>query len=283
MTDVLPKDFVRALGEPAVSTRLLRFTQRLAYFDVVESTNDVAMGLLESGAPDGTTVLASAQTSGRGRRGRSWFSPEGVGLYLSVVIRDLQAVPITLLAGVVAADGFRAATEGAVDLEWPNDLVVESDESSHMWSRRKKVGGILAEGASGGADHGAVVVGIGVNINSMGYPPDIVDRASSLEAISGRKVDRGIVMSSILLSLAEWSDKCRAAGGATMLQRWRELSPSSHGARVSWASTEGDRSGITEGIDSDGALRVRFGEQSERVLGGTLVWLPEPSVDSLEG
>ena len=49
MTDVLPKDFVRALGEPAVSTRLLRFTQRLAYFDVVESTNDVAMGLLESG------------------------------------------------------------------------------------------------------------------------------------------------------------------------------------------------------------------------------------------
>ena len=283
MTDVLPKDFVRALGEPVVATRLSRFTQRLAYFDVVESTNDVAMRLLESGAPDGTTVLASAQTAGRGRRGRNWFSPEGVGLYLSVVIRDMQAVPITLLAGVVAAEGIRAVTEVPVELEWPNDLVVESDESSSMWPRRQKVGGILAEGASGRADHGAVVVGIGVNVNSMRCPPDIAERASSLEAVSGRKIDRGVVMSSILLSLAGWSDKCRTAGGVTMLQRWRELSPSSHGSRVVWASAEGDRTGVTEGIDSDGALRVRFGEQSERVLGGTLVWLPETTLDSVEG
>ena len=283
MTDVLPKDFVRALGEAAVATRLSRFTQRLAYFDVVASTNDVAMGLLESGAPDGTTVLASTQTAGRGRRGRNWFSPEGVGLYLSVVIRDLQAVPITLLAGVVAAEGIRSVTEVPVELEWPNDLVVESDESSPIWPRRQKVGGILAEGAPGRADHGAVVVGIGVNVNLAGYPPEIADRASSLEVISGRKVDRGAVLSSILLSLAGWSDKCKAAGGATMLQRWRELSPSSRGSRVLWASTEGDRSGVTEGIDSDGALRVRFGEQIERVFGGTLVWLPGPTLDSMGG
>ena len=131
--------------------------------------------------------------------------------------------------------------------------------------------------------HRQVVVGIGVNVNSTGYPHDIAARASSLEVISGRKVDRGAVLSSILLSLAGWSDKCKAAGGATMLQRWRELSPSSHGSRVLWASTEGDRSGVTEGIDSDGALRVRFGEQIERVFGGTLVWLPGPTLDSMGG
>lgn len=283
MTDVLPKDFARALGEPSVATRLSRFTQRLTYCDVVESTNDVAMDLLDSGAPDGTTVLASTQTAGRGRRGRSWFSPKGAGLYLSVVIRDLQSVPITLLAGVVAAEGIRSVAEMPVELEWPNDLVVQSDESSPAWPRRQKVGGILAEGASDRAGHGAVVVGIGVNVNSMGYPHEIAARASSLEAVSGRKIDRGVVMASILLSLARWSDKCRTAGGMTMLQRWRELSPSSQGSRVLWASATGDRTGVTEGIDSDGALRVRFGEQSERVFGGELVWLPEPTLDSLEG
>jgi BirA family biotin operon repressor/biotin-[acetyl-CoA-carboxylase] ligase len=275
MSDAVPPDLVRALSAPDVSDRLRPFTRRLSYFDTVSSTNDIAMELLACGAPEGTTVLAARQTAGRGRRGRSWFSPEGVGLYVSVVLRDVRSASVTLLAGVAAAEGLRAATHVPVDLEWPNDLVVARADRELDQHPRAKVGGILSEGAPGDID--GVVVGIGVNVASTEYPTEIASRASCLEALADRAVDRATVLVEMLASLATWRERYAVDDGVTMLDRWRALSPSSVGARVAWTATTGERRGVTDGIEADGALRVRSNGELERIVGGTLTWLPDPA------
>ena len=277
MTDTVPPDLVRALGAPGVSDRLHPFTRRLSYFDAVSSTNDVAMELLASGAPEGTTVLAARQTAGRGRRGRSWFSPDGAGLYVSIVLRDVQSASVTLLAGVAAAEGLRAASHVPVDLEWPNDLVVARPSWGHDRPARAKVGGILSEGAPGDGAETGVVVGIGINVASTDYPTEIASRAASLEAFADRPVDRATVLVELLASLATWRARFTVDGGVTMLDRWRSLSPSSAGAMVAWTATTGERRGITDGIEADGTLRVQSEGRLERIVGGTLTWLPEPA------
>ena len=277
MTDAVPPDLARALSAPDVEERLRPFTKHLSYFDAVSSTNDVAMELLAAGAPEGTTVLAATQTAGRGRRGRSWFSPEGAGLYVSVVLRDVRSASVTLLAGVAAAEGLRAATHVPVDLEWPNDLVVARTNREHGRPPRAKVGGILSEGSPGDTDGAGAVVGIGVNVASIAYPGDIASRASSLEALADQAVDRANVLVELLASLARWRERYAVDGGVTMLDRWRALSPSSAGARVAWTATTGERRGVTDGIEADGALRVRSDGQLERIVGGTVTWLFDPA------
>ncbi len=273
----VPSDLALALGSPHVSDRLRRFTERLSYFDEVSSTNDIAMKLLASGAPDGTTVLAGRQTAGRGRRGRNWFSPEGAGLYVSVVLRDVRSASVTLLAGVAAAEGLRAATHVPVDLEWPNDLVVTREDRERDRPQRAKVGGILCEGSPGETDEAGVVVGIGVNVTSTAYPADIASRTSSLEALADRAVDRWRVLVELLASLAMWRERYAVDGGVTMLDRWRALSPSSAGTRVAWTATTGERRGVTDGIEADGSLRVRSDGKLERIVGGTVTWLSDPA------
>jgi BirA family biotin operon repressor/biotin-[acetyl-CoA-carboxylase] ligase len=275
MTDAVPSDLARAFSAPDVSDRLRPFIQRLLYFDTVSSTNDIAMELLLSGAPEGTTVLAAGQTAGRGRHGRDWFSPEGAGLYVSVVLRDVKSSSVTLLAGVAVAEGLRVSTHVPVDLEWPNDLVVVRTDRGDEWHPRVKVGGILSEGSPGDTD--GVVVGIGVNVTSTAYPTEIASRAASLEDLADRTVDRATVLVEMLASLAMWRERYAVDGGTTMLDRWRELSPSSVGARIAWTVATGERRGVTDGIESDGTLRVWSNGELERIVGGTLTWLTDPA------
>ena len=279
MTEPFPADVARVLDERRASDGLGSLADRLSYVSVVSSTNDVAMDLAAAGVPDGTAVFASRQTAGRGRRGRSWFSPGDSGLYLSVVFREVRSALVTLLAGVAVAEGMRRAARVHIELEWPNDLVVEPPPSSAHPNGRLKVGGILSEASTAMAAGQAVVVGIGVNLSSAAYPEEIASRATSLEALAGRAVDRGVVLLEILAALMEWRERFLPDGGAAMLTRWTELSPSSRGAMVAWTAAEGRRIGITDGVESDGALRVRSDGRIERLRGGTLTWLPERGAD----
>ncbi len=160
--------------------RLAGFAQ-LRYFAEVDSTNDIALALAAGGAPEGTSVLADVQGAGRGRRGRSWFSPAGAGLYLSVVVRPGESARtlslLTLAAGVAAAEAVAAASGLPVELKWPNDLV-----TGRPW---RKLGGLLCESTGPGATVDAVVVGLGINLRQAAYPPEIADRATSIETELG--------------------------------------------------------------------------------------------------
>ena len=267
MPEPLPDDIASAFVRTA--HRRGRFGSRVFYFTEIGSTNDYAATLAESGALEGTTVIASAQTAGRGRFGRTWFSPPGAGLYVSVIVRDTRAAPLlTLAGGVAVADGIRTATGLRVEIKWPNDIVVDTG-----LGRRRKLAGILAEGSTGPEGLQHVVLGFGINIRTTAYPAEIGDRATSLEAELGREVDSGPVLGEILAELG--GHVARLASGETgvVLDRWRQLAPSARGAKVEWDGPAGARTGRTAGIDETGALLVHDGSETERVISGTVRWI----------
>jgi BirA family biotin operon repressor/biotin-[acetyl-CoA-carboxylase] ligase len=231
------------------------------YFSEVASTNDVAATL-----PEGAVVLADCQTAGRGRRGHTWFSPPGSGLYVSVVLAlgrasgdSLRATMLlTLAAGVALAEGLEAASGLVADLKWPNDLYVS----------RRKLAGILAE-TSG--DH--VILGFGINTSAASYPAELRDRVTSIESELGRTADRYRVFVETLAALARRYDDLLDGRFDAILDAWRRRAPGAAGARVAWTVNGVVETGVTAGIDDRGALLVRVGDRVERVVSGELTWL----------
>src|SRR6185436_530378 len=228
-------------GVAAAGTRLGRLGRRFEYFPTVGSTNDVASERCAGGDHEGVVFVADAQTSGRGRRGRTWFSPPGAGLYVSTVLAPRRSADAeramlltTLAAGVALVEGVREATGLAPSLKWPNDL----------YAGRRKLAGILAEGA---AD--AVVLGYGINVLSAAYPPELADRVTALESELGRAIDRGAVFAETLCALARRYDDLLEGRFDAILDAWRALAPSAQGTRVSWTSAAGPQRGVTAGID----------------------------------
>jgi len=238
-------------------------------FDSIGSTNDVALSRSAALAPDGAEgliVVADAQTAGRGRRGHTWFSPPGSGVYVSVVVAPSRAsdprratMIVTLAAGVAIAEGIEAGSGLPVTLKWPNDLQVG----------RRKVGGILAEGAVHGGGLNAVVLGYGINVRPAAYPPDLANRATSIEGELGRPADRRQLLIETLVTLGRRYDDLLAGRFDVILDAWRRRAPAASGARV----ISSGRTGITAGIDDDGALLVQTGDRIERVVGGEVEWL----------
>jgi BirA family transcriptional regulator, biotin operon repressor / biotin---[acetyl-CoA-carboxylase] ligase len=267
MRETPPPDVSSALS--AAADRRGCIGDPLHYFTDIGSTNDEALRLAEAGAPEGTTVVAAAQTAGRGRLGRAWFSPAGAGLYASVVIRDPLVTPLlTLAAGVALAEGVRAASALPVEIKWPNDLVV------HVGlDRRRKLAGILTEASSGAAGVPFAVVGFGINLLPAAYPPEIADRTTSLAAELGRTIDAGVVLAECLAALSESLDLVRAGRTATVLTRWLVLSPSASGSRVECDGPAGRLTGVTAGVAPDGALQVRCGGRVEAIRSGVVRWL----------
>ncbi|MET0595347.1 MAG: biotin--[acetyl-CoA-carboxylase] ligase, partial [Polyangiaceae bacterium] len=125
------------------------------------------------------------QTGGRGRLGRTWFSPPGENLYTSFVLRpdlDLKRLPlITLTAGLAVADVVASRVQGRVGVKWPNDVYIDG----------RKASGILSEVQMAGARAAWVVVGIGINVHARAFPPEIADRATSLALAGATSLHRG--------------------------------------------------------------------------------------------
>lgn len=236
------------------------------FFPTIGSTNDVASSL----GSEGAIVVADEQTAGRGRRGHSWFSPSGSGLYVSVVLTPSRAAVeppravslLTIAAGVALAEGIRASTGLDVSLKWPNDLFVG----------RRKLGGILAEAAGPGGAVDTVTLGYGINIAASAFPPDFADRATSLASELGRDIDRAQVLTETLAALAARYDDLLAGRYDAILDGWRRRAPAATGTAVSWTTPGGVVSGRTAGIDRDGALLVSVDGRIARIVSGELSW-----------
>jgi BirA family biotin operon repressor/biotin-[acetyl-CoA-carboxylase] ligase len=235
-------------------------TPAVHWHESVGSTMDVAAAMAAAGAPHGVVIAARQQTAGRGRRGATWVSPPGAGLYFSVVVRpdDTGATAlITLAAGVAVRDGITHATGLAAELKWPNDLLVG----------RRKLAGILAEGHALHTPVQAVVIGVGVNVRRAAYPPEVAARATSLEDELERAVDHEELLAAIVAQLDQRIEQLSRNPG-DILRAWRAASPSAHGTRVEWDS----RHGVTAGIDDTGALLVTTAAGVERIIAGHLHW-----------
>jgi BirA family biotin operon repressor/biotin-[acetyl-CoA-carboxylase] ligase len=256
---MIPQEFEVALA--ALRERRPDARLEVRWHASLPSTMDAAAALANAGAAHGVVVIADEQTQGRGRRGTTWASPTEAGLYFSFIARPAASRTLSLLtlaAGVAVREGIATATGLSADLKWPNDLLVG----------KRKLAGILAEGHALGTPEQGIIIGVGVNVQPAAYPPDVRARATSLEDELGRRVDRAVLLSEILISLWDWLARLGQSPG-DILQAWRAASPNAIGTRIEW---EG-RNGVTDGIDDDGALLVKTPSGIERVIAGELQWM----------
>ncbi len=207
---------------------------------VTDSTQRVARELAEQNAPDGTIVIADAQTAGRGTHGRSWSSPPGQNLYATAILRPSiplpQAALLSLRFAALLAQRLNAVLPGApLRVKWPNDLVTMEG---------KKVAGILGEMESRDSQIRYVLLGVGLNVNQVSFAPELPN-ATSLAILNDRSMDREATLELLCAALAEGP---LLPGG---LDLWRLLSHTlGRQVRV------GDVEGLAEGLAPDGALIV---------------------------
>ncbi len=153
-------------------------------FDSIDSTNTKAKELAEAGHPSGTLVVADQQTLGRGRRGRSWESPAGTGIFMTLMLKpDINpnnASMLTLVAAMATARAITEVTGEAAQIKWPNDIVMNG----------KKVVGILTEMSAQFDYINHIVVGIGINVHNEKFPEEIAKTASSLLLECGHRIHR---------------------------------------------------------------------------------------------
>ena len=198
---------------------------------------------------------------------RAWFSPPGAGLYVSIVCRNESAAPLSPLRVALRWPRNRAATDGRFR-SWPNDVVVE--DSSPLWWR--KLAGILAEASTSADGLQYVILGFGINLRPAAYPPELSDRATSIEAELGRTADGAAVLAETLTAFDRWFLQLSRGDSSGLLARWRELAPSSRGAVLEWDTPHGVVQGISAGLADDGALLVRVHDRIERIISGELRW-----------
>jgi BirA family biotin operon repressor/biotin-[acetyl-CoA-carboxylase] ligase len=238
----------------------------------VTSTNDEAMARARAGARHGTVVVAEVQTKGRGRGGHLWWSPNGENLYLSAVLRlplpPSAAPPLTLAAGVAVCD---AAHDLGVEakLKWPNDVLVGG----------KKLAGILTETSSRGDRLESVVVGIGLNVDTREFPPDLLGVATSLRLAKGGgvagpdspRIGIAPVLTALLTRLEEWIDRFVEGGAAQVARAWKDRS-AIFGKKMQVAVEGRIVIGTARDLDDDGALLIDGDDGKRwRVVSGEIV------------
>ena len=249
--------FAAALFQDALTTRAVG--RVLVYRAVTATTMTLARREATAGAPHGTLVLAEEQTAGRGRRGRSFFSPPGENLYFTIVLRGSSeslrglplAVPLAVCRGI-ASEGVEAR------IKWPNDI----------WVAGRKTCGMLIDAEVAGPS-AIAFPGIGINVN--GDPtanPELRDTATSLARELGRPVTRELLLARICDEL----EGAMALPAKALAEAYREVSMIL-GRAVTVMGGGATFAALATGIEDDGGLRVRLDEGSERVLNAAEVSL----------
>lgn len=220
-------------------------------FASIASTNTEALNQARQGADEGLCVVAGEQTAGRGRHGRAWISAKNAGLYFSVVLRpktEIRFLPLlTLMSAVVVAEVLRELYQLKIDIKWANDV--------HVGGR--KICGILAETAE--TKKGlAVVVGIGINLTSENFPPELEQIAASVEAETSAKPDAEKILQSLTKQFANFYRIFSGVDGAEKIrEEWAKNSSYFFGKPVRVALGNETIFGKTCGIEENGALRVK--------------------------
>lgn len=228
------------------------------WFDTIDSTNTQAKHLAVQGAPQGTVLIADHQTGGRGRRGRSFHSPAGTGIYMSVVLRPgctpEHIMHLTCAAAVAMCDAVENACGIRPGIKWTNDLVCG----------KRKIAGILTElgfDSAGHVDYAIVGVGINCTQTETDFPEDIRSIAGSLHTVTGKSIDRAKVAAAMIECFGHMSDHLLTDRQEILVQYRRDCV--TIGKEISVVKADGSvRHGTAMDIDSEGALIVRFPDGS---------------------
>lgn len=242
------------------------FAGHVHHFYRAGSTNTLAMEAASAGAPEGSVFLAEQQTAGRGRGSNKWHSAESTGIYCSVVLRPGLPPADVLVLSLAAGLAVQAAVAGMgagipPDLKWPNDLLIGG----------KKFCGILTEMSAEATRVRHVVVGIGINVNQTKLPEELQPIATSLQFTTGSEWSRIELCAALLKSLdREYRALLSSPSAhADILRRFEQNSLMARGCQVH-IEENGGFSGVTEGLDPRGFLKVRTSEGVRIVYSGTV-------------
>ena len=247
-----------ALQKTAISRRLKTKGMTLVVKDGVTSTNRLLKELAKEGAPEGTVLMASSQTEGRGRLGRTFYSPDGTGLYMSVLLRPTvpasEALSLTTAAAVAVCRAVEAVSSRTARIKWVNDVFCDE----------KKVCGILTEAdldpQTGGLSY--AVLGIGVNVcdPQEGFPAELADIAASVYGKGEGDINRlaAAILDAFFEEYAVLAEK-------RFVEEYRERSLLC-GRRITVKKTDGDREATAVEVDGQCRLRVRYDDGSEEAL-----------------
>jgi len=228
-------------------------------FSSCSSTNDEAKALAEKGAEEGTVVIAGKQTAGKGTKGRTWHSPSGQGLYVSIILRPRRKdiSPLPLVAGVACAEAIREAAGLEVKLKWPNDIV---------W-KGEKLGGILCEGVFQGSTSSYAVLGIGLNISQRrsDFPAEFRRRATSLRLALKKPANRGALEACLWRSLDLWYGAFRRGKKREIIRAFESKLIFPIGTPVKVHRDENSVEGVFAGMDT-GARLVLISEGKKKFL-----------------
>lgn len=226
----------------------------ITWFDTIDSTNTRAKELSARGAAHGTVLIAEEQTGGRGRLGRSFHSPKGTGIYMSVVLRPncgpMDLMHLTCAAAVAMCDAVEKSAGFRPGIKWTNDLVYGS----------RKLGGILTELGllpSGEVDYAIIGIGINCGQSISDFPEKIRDMAGSLSLVAGHPIDRAKVAAAMIEALFHM-DRVLLTGKSQLMLRYRS-DCITLGKQVSLMRSDGAvRHGLAVDIDNEGGLIIRF-------------------------
>lgn len=273
--DEVPGEGYRLVSSPDVldaceltaELRAACLTNPVRAFASVDSTNDVALSLARDAAPEGTIVVAERQTGGKGRRGRKWHSPEGLGLWFSFVLRpDIEArwsACLSLVAAASVSSALRIGCGINASVKWPNDVVAGS----------RKICGILTEGEFAGDAVDFVVIGVGLNVlHQLGdFPEDLRDTATSVLIESGRRFRRARLLADIMVAFRARYTILLGEGFGPIREELLGLSPLV-GRFTRVATGRGEIEGTAVDIDETGALILRTESgQLRSIIAGDVV------------
>lgn len=229
-------------------------------FDSIASTNTEALNQAKLGTDEGLCIVARQQTAGRGRHGRIWISELDAGLYFSLVLRpkiENKFLPlITLMAAIAVYDVLRNLYPIEPDIKWANDVHVHG----------KKICGILAE-MSETKTGLAIILGIGINLNSKNFPPELSAIATSIEEETNDAPDKEDLLQTLMRLLSQFYDVLKSENGAAKIrQEWARRSSYAFGKPVRVKLTNETIVGTTCGIEESGALRVQTGDGEIKIV-----------------
>jgi len=236
---------------------------RFLWLEHCRSTNDyVRENLARLRAKLPLMVGTGAQSSGRGRENRGWFSAPGLGLYVTFAFRLADARGLSLLSlvsGVAVCDMLGAWTGREFVLKWPNDVLGEG----------KKVAGILCENMISG-EAATCLAGVGVNLNHLAadFPPELRTRAASLRMLTGGEWPVAAARERLAVAMASWLRRLAAGDTGAVLERARELSRSFLGREIGFHQRGGTCRGVYRGLADDGGLRLQTDGGEETVFYG---------------
>ena len=240
-----------------------QFGHELYSYKTIGSTNETAKRLAESGSSEGTVVTAENQTRGKGRLGRSWYSPAGKGLYFSVILYpkiDVVKMPaLSQVAALSVSKVVEKLTNIETGVKWPNDCLLNS----------KKVAGILLEASAELDKISYVVLGIGINVNTSKkkFPMSLRSRATSLAIESGNEFNKTEVLKLLLYELEKsYNSFCKY--GLRFIGH--ELTNKSVvlGRKLDFKVGRKKITGTAIGLDKNGALRVKVGQEVQTISAG---------------